>query len=398
VIYRSFCQSVLCASVIFFTACNEGRGASRETVGAQTSALSASSLRWAKSVEWQRKGNRIDVTITRPWKGAREPLRYTLLLPEEASASTNTDSKSAKEGSKEIRLPVRRIACLASVHVGYLKALNATGTIIAVDAANHIYDKGVRNGVKSGKIFEAGSGAQMNVERLLAAKPDLVVANAVGVSEYQALQRLTRAGIPVLVTAEWMEDHPLARAEWVRLFGVLLGKEREGDSLFTAIETSYLQQAKVARAKARHPTVLIGGPFRDQWFVSGGRSFMARFLEDAGGDYLWKNDTTAGGVPLSFETVLTKARTADLWLYPGDFTNHWNTLGDGTRQDTRFSSFDAFLRGDVYGNDARRLPDGANDYWESGNVNPHRMLADLISIFHGTEDSLFYHRRIPPGP
>ena len=365
----------------------------------QASAFPASSLRWAKSVEWQRNGNRIEVTVSRPWKGAREPLRYTLLLPDAggSAGSAAPPSTSSKNSSLEIHLPVRRIACLASVHVGYLKALNATGTIMAIDAANHIYDPAVRNGIKAGKIFAAGSGAQLNVERLLAAKPDLVLANAVGISEYQALERLRRAGIPVLITAEWMEDHPLARAEWVRLFGILLGKERAGDSLFKVIETSYLQQAKFARARSHKPTILIGGPFRDQWFVSGGRSFMARFLEDAGGDYLWKNDTTAGGVPLSFETVLTSAREADLWLYPGDFTNHWNTLGDGSRQDSRFVTFNAFRRGDVYGNDARRLPDGANDYWESGNVNPHRMLADLISIFHGSEDSLFYHRRIPPG-
>ena len=386
--YRPF----LCALILLFTACKEGRGASREGPGMQAAPVPAASrLRWAKSVEWVKRGSRIDVTVSKPWKGAREALRYTLLLP-------GVDSEAGQKSGTEIRLPVRRIACLASVHVGYLKALNATGTIIAVDAANHVYDEGVRNGIRSGKIFAAGSGSQLNVERLLAAKPDLVVSNAVGVSEYEALQRLARAGIPVLITAEWMEDHPLARAEWVRLFGLLLGKERQADSLFKAVETSYLAQAKLARAKEQKPTILIGGPFRDQWFVSGGRSFMARFFEDAGGDYLWKDDTTAGGVPLSFESVLTKARGADLWLYPGDFSNHWNTLDDGARQDARFASFSAFRYGDVYNNDARRLPDGANDYWESGNVNPHRMLADLISIFHGDEDSLFYLRRVPPGP
>jgi iron complex transport system substrate-binding protein len=381
VIYRSF----LCAAVLLCTACQDGRGASREAAPVRLAdSARVAPLRWAKSVSWVKRGSRVEVTVSRPWKGAREPLRYVLLLPGDSGAG--------------IRIPARRIACLASVHVGYLKALNATGTIIAVDAANHVYDEGVRNGVKAGRIFAAGSGSQLNVERLLAARPDLVVSNAVGVSEYEALQRLSRAGIPVLVTAEWMEDHPLARAEWVRLFGLLIGKERQADSLFAFIEESYRTQAAAARAKAVKPTVLLGGPFRDQWFVSGGRSFMARFLEDAGADYLWKSDTTAGGVPLSFETVLTKARAADIWLYPGDYTNHWRTLGDGARQDARFESFGAFRRGDVYNNDARRLPDGANDYWESGNVNPHRLLADLVSIFHGAEDSLFYLRRIPPGP
>jgi len=388
-------RALLCATALLCVACKDGRGAARDIPSATltpspSQAQSAAALRWAKAVTWERRGTRVEVVVPHAWKGAREPLRYSLLLPE--------DKGPAAAGQGIIRLPVRRIACLAAVHVGYLKALGASGAIIAVDAANHIYDPEVREGLRTGKIFAAGSGSQMNVERLLAAKPDLVIANAVGLSEYEALQRLTRAGIPVLVTAEWMEDHPLARAEWVRLFGLLTGRERQADSLFDFIEASYLKQAKAARGRARKPTVLIGGPFRDEWFVAGGRSYMARFLEDAGADYLWKADTTAGGVPLSFETVLTKARSADVWLYPGDFTNHWNTLADGGRQDARFESFGAFRRGDVYGNDARRLPDGANDYWESGNVNPHRMLADLISIFYGSEDSLYYHRRIPPGP
>jgi iron complex transport system substrate-binding protein len=371
-----------------FTACKDGRGAPREAATLPVSTQGVAALRWAKSVTWERRGSRVEIEVSRPWKGAREPLRTTLLLPGDAGPVP----------SGGIRVPVKRIACLASVHVGYLNALGAASTLIAVDAADHVYDENIRKNVASGKIFAAGSGSQLNVERLLAAKPDLVVANAVGLSEYEALQRLSRAGIPVLITAEWMEDHPLARAEWVRLFGLLLGRERQADSLFRFIETSYLKQVESVRGRARKPTVLLGGPFRDEWFVSGGRSYMARFLEDAGADYLWKKDTTAGGVPLSFETVLTRARGADVWLYPGDFSNHWNTLADGARQDARFASFSAFRHGDVYNNDARRLPDGANDYWESGNVNPHRMLADLISIFYGTEDSLYYHRRIPPVP
>jgi iron complex transport system substrate-binding protein len=120
---------------------------------------------------------------------------------------------------------------------------------------------------------------------------------------------------------------------------------------------------------------------------------MARLLGDAGGAYLWGGDTTAGGVPSSFEAVLVRARDADVWLHPSD----WRSLAECLRQDARFEGFGAFRRGDVYNNDARLRPDGANDYWESGVARPDRVLADLVSIFHGSEDSLHYYRRLPPG-
>jgi iron complex transport system substrate-binding protein len=292
----------------------------------------------------------------------------------------------------EIRAPARRIACLAAVHVGFLAALGEAGRIVAVDAGRHVYDAGVRARVAERRVVEVGSGSGLNVERLLAAKPDLVLANAVGASENAALDRLRRAGVPVLVTAEWMENHPLARAEWIRLIGLLVGAEKRADSLFAVVEAGYRRRAEDARMRQPKPTVLLGAPFRDQWVVAGGRSFMARLLQDAGAEYLWAADTTAGGVPLGFEAVLARARGAEVWLHPGE----WRGLDDGFKRDARFAAFSAFKRGDVYEHDARRRDDGADDYWESGAARPDRVLADLVSIFHGEEDSLYYYRRLPP--
>jgi iron complex transport system substrate-binding protein len=379
-------------------ACNDARAARPESSPPPLTLAQASGLRWAKTLDWSRRGSVITLTISEPWKDARTPLRYTLItadsgVPEPSGPSKNTPPEnSGKSGIPEIKVPARRIACLAAVHTGFVAALGATDRIVAVDARRHVHDGGVRAGVDAGRVAEVGSGAQLNVERLLAVRPDLVLANAIAASENEALDRLRRAGIPVFVTAEWMENHPLARAEWLRLLGVLLGREARADSLFTAVEASYLRLAETARSQPRKPSVLLGGPFRDQWFVSGGRSFMARLLGDAGGLYLWNGDTTAGGVPLSFEAVVVRARDADMWLQPGD----WRSLAEGTRQDARFAEFGAFRRGDVYNNNARLRPDGANDFWESGVVRPDRVLADLVSIFHGSEDSLYYYRRLPP--
>jgi iron complex transport system substrate-binding protein len=350
---------------------------------AASAAPAASGPRHAKAAEWSRSGDTVMLSVLSPWKGARRPLKH-VLLPAATSAGKRTEG--------EIRLPARRIACLGSVHVGFLAALGEAGRVVAVDAGRYVYDAGVRARVADRRVVEVGSGSGLNAEKLLAAKPDLVLANAVGASENAALDRLRRAGVPVLVTAEWMENHPLARAEWVRLIGVLVGAEARADSLFAAVEAGYRRRAEDARRREPKPTVLLGSPFRDQWFVAGGRSFMARLLQDAGAAYLWAADTTAGGVPLAFEAVLAKAQGADVWLHPGD----WRSLDGGLKRDARFAAFSAFKRGDVYEHDARRRDDGADDYWESGAVRPDRVLADLVSIFHGEEDSLAYYRRLAP--
>lgn len=369
--------------------CNDARAA-RTAETSQATTLSAPSaqpagLRWAKAVDWSRNGDAVTLTILQPWKGARAPLRYAVF-------PGGMPAPKPGKGVQAVAAPARRIAALAAVHTGFLAALGATDRIVAVDARRHVYHEGVRAGIARGVVAEVGADAALNVERLLAAKPDLVLANAVGASEYAALDRLRRAGVPVVVTAEWMEHHPLARAEWVRLVGVLIGEEARADSLFAAVEAAYGKAAEAAGRMKEKPTVLLGGPFRDQWFVSGGRSYMARVIGDAGGDYLWSADTTAGGVPLNFEAVLVRAGSADVWLHPGD----WRRLADGLRQDARFERFGAFRRGDVYNSDARRRDDGANDYWETGVVRPDLVLADLLSVFHGTEDTLYYYRRMTP--
>lgn len=389
------------ALVLLLSACNDARAARTDVVpeapraseaaaaireagvARASSGEVASTLRWAGTVEWTRRGDSVNLSILEPWKGARAPLQYTL-------RAANT---SVKNPAGTVVLPARRIACLSAAHTGFLDALGLSDRIVAVDARRHVHASRVRAAVKAGKIVEVGSGTSVNAERLLAVRPDLVLANVVTESEHAALERVRRAGIPVVVTSEWMERHPLARAEWVRVIGLLAGKEARADSLFDVVEAAYLRTAGHARREARKPAVLLGAPFRDQWFVPGGRSFMASLVRDAGGAYLWADDTTVGGVPLGFEAVLAHARDADVWLQPGD----WRSLGDGMRQDPRFARFSAFSRGDVYNNDVRLHADGSNDFWESGVVRPDRVLADLVSIFHGNEDSLFYYRRLPVG-
>jgi iron complex transport system substrate-binding protein len=124
-----------------------------------------------------------------------------------------------------------------------------------------------------------------------------------------------------------------------------------------------------------------------------GKSYVAKYLSDAGGKYLWSDDKSAGSLPLSFEVVLERAANADYWL---NFSQSWQSLKDVVAEDSRYADFQAVKTGNLYNNNTRVNDSGGNDYWEGGISNPDIVLSDLIKILHPEilpNHQLFYYRK-----
>jgi iron complex transport system substrate-binding protein len=112
--------------------------------------------------------------------------------------------------------------------------------------------------------------------------------------------------------------------------------------------------------------------------VPDGDSYMAHFLKDAATTYHWGQVQGKGSLHLDFERVAPVALQADFWLNVG----YVDTNADILARDVRYQDFRPFQQGSIYNNNKRVNDLGANDYWESGAVNPHLILADLIRILH----------------
>ncbi|GLI35088.1 hypothetical protein DAMNIGENAA_25210 [Desulforhabdus amnigena] len=122
--------------------------------------------------------------------------------------------------------------------------------------------------------------------------------------------------------------------------------------------------------------------------------YNARFLEDAGAHYLWRDDKTPGSIPLAIETVVERARAAEFWVDTG----MCRSLAELREIDDRYERFSSFCSGKVFNNDARVNAEGGNDFWETGITRPDLVLADLISIFHPelvTEYRRIWYRQLP---
>ncbi len=296
-------------------------------------------------------------------------------------------------GYEKIMIPVKRIALLHSSYVSFFDFCGALDHIAALSEARYVYNETIYQKAQSGALPEVGYDETLDKERLLAAGVDLVLTVGFPNSPNKNSELLRELGIPVLVFSDWQETTLLGRAEWVKAIAALTGKMDETEKKFMVIEQKYDSLRKLASAINDLPTVTCNLPFKGNWYMPGGNSYVAGMLRDAGADYLFGDNEETGGVPVDFEVAYAKGLGAEYWINP-DFAS---SIDDILTKDERLGDFKAVKSGNIYNNNRRLRRGEVNDYWESGLINPHRILADLISIFHpgllpGRE--LYYYKKI----
>ena len=278
-----------------------------------------------------------------------------------------------------------RVVALSSAQIGYLLKLGLGDRIVGVGEGRYIADSALYTRVQKGEVAEVGSGPTLSLEKLMALKPDLVMNFATG-GGYDDYERIEALGLPLMLTSEWQEDHPLAKAEWIKLFGMLFGKEALADSIYEQSKLVYLVNGIFTKINAAHipncPRVLVGMSYGGTWYAPGGNSYTAQLIHDAGGCYLWAEDSSREQrFPL--EQVIAIADSADIWVNPGMFSTAEEILAE----EPRVSVIKAFKEKRVYQNDNRKGPGGGNDFYESAVTYPEELLREMTQIFEQDTDS-----------
>lgn len=282
------------------------------------------------------------------------------------------------QNAQLIRTPIKSIAVLTSLFVGFLEKLDLLDRIIAVDNINYIFSPVIQQKFKEGKIEEIGDATSMNIEKIFSLNPGIVFTYGNGNPYLDGSEKLIRNNIPIASSPFHLETSPLARAEWIKFIAAFFDKEKKTNEVFSNIEKRYHELELIADRAKERPTVFTEAIFGGTWYVPGGKSFMASLLKDAGADYIWKDNKDVGSLKLSFEQVYDKANSADFWIN----TLLWKNLEDGLKNDPRNNKFKAFKTGNVYNNNASINENGLYEYWENGIINCDLVLADLIKIFH----------------
>ncbi|MGB7841226.1 MAG: ABC transporter substrate-binding protein [Salinimicrobium sp.] len=310
------------------------------------------------------------VTVKNPWPGAEKSYRY--LLSEE-----NAKIPDGLEYDQKIKVPVTNIVVTSTTHIPALEILNEETSLTGFPGLDYISSEKTRKRITKGQVKELGKNEALNTEILLDLQPDVVIGFSINGSN-KSLKTIQKSGIPVVFNADWTENSPLGKAEWIKFFGAFFGKTDQANAFFEQVENEYLEARKLARKAEVKPTVLSGAMWKDQWYLPAGNSWQASFIKDANADYLFSETNGNGSLSLSLESVLAKAANADFWVGPAQYTSYEKMKNASPH----YAEFDAFKNRRVFTFSSEKGETGGVIFYELAPNRPDLVLKDLISIFH----------------
>ena len=352
--------SILFPVVVALASCRGGNNTSLSVEGGDTVALKYSSL--LTIVEHD---GYVVADIKNPWKPGKMLHRY-YLVPRTSDIKPQTSDLT--DGTV-IEIPIQRAAVFTTVHCALLTELGLGSHIVGVADSKYIKVPYIQQQIKAGRIVDCGNGLNPIVEKIMDVKPDVIMLspfeNSGGYGKTEEI------GIPLIECAEYMETSPLARAEWMRFYGLLFGAGDKADALFHNVDSSYVALKQQAAQAGKGRSVIVDKVVGSVWYMPGGRSTIGQMLQDAGGQ-----DDQSGSLSLPFETVLERGGDSDVWMlrYSSDHDWDYKELLSGHRG---YSQLKAFRQHEVYGCNVEQ-----SHFYEDTPFHPDRLLCDFLQILH----------------
>lgn len=303
------------------------------------------------------------------------------------------EPESSPNSNVTIPIPVSKVACLSTSHIAFISTLNKTSSIKGISTPELVCNSDVSKLYAQGKIYNIGYDNQINYEKIISISPDVVFAFGVDNTSVSKFQKLTDLGIPVVFVNDFTEAKPLGRSEWIKFFACFYDKLNFATEYFDSIENNYLNIKSSIPQTTEKPKVLVSLPWKGTWWVPGGNSFFANFINDAGGEYIFSNNNHSDSQGLNIEEVFAKAKNISFWLNP----NNVNTKTEILSIDNRLEFFEPYKTAKIYNNNLKENQAGGNDFWESGILHPDIILLDLKTIFHQDSTNihnLYYYKQI----
>ena len=357
-----------------------------------------------------------EAIVANPWKAGTLLHRYILIPKGEEGDKTvamlaKRRSMGARCTTDTVRTPVERSAVFIAPHCQLMYELGCQQAIRGVCDLNYINIPDVRkraasagNASAQNSIVDCGSSMAPDIERIIALKPEAIL-----VSPFEnsgGYGKLDKLHIPIIEAADYMESSPLGRAEWMKFYGMLFGKDKNisttaagkaseaaagkaseatlpascelrADSLFAQIEKEYLNLKAEAGKLPKGLSILTERKTGGVWYVPGGQSTIGILLKDANARYIFSDDKHSGSLPMSPEQILAKGSQVDVWAFKyfgGAPLSQVQLL----QEYDGYKALAAFSRGNIYQVDTSTVP-----YFELTSFHPELLLREFIILAHG---------------
>lgn len=379
-------MAILMISSLGLLSCQGGKTAAGMEEGGDTLQMKYAQLLTIVSHD---EGSYTEVKVHNPWKEGTELHRYILVpkgkegdatMAKLAGQAHGEGKAAATLGVKTdtVRTPLTSNLVFTAPHCQLLTELGCQNAITGVCDKDYINIPDIKSRAQADAkvahpIMDCGSSMQPDIERIIALHPEaLLISPFENSGGYGKLDKLR---IPIIETADYMETSPLGRAEWIKLYGLLLGSSK-ADSLFSAIEKEYLQLKAEAAKLPLGLSILTERKTGNVWYVPGGKSTMGILLRDAHAKYIFADDQHSGSLSMSPEQIIAKGNQIDVWAFKY-FGGNALTKNDLLAEYQGYQALKAFQSGNIYETDTSCEP-----YFELTSFHPEILLREFIILSH----------------
>lgn len=352
-------------SICFFISCKK-----TENTNTKTIATVKNEIEYSSNLAIYKYDGYSIVKVLNPWPDANKDFTYVL-------KEKNASVPDSLQKYTQLSVPLQSIVVTSTTNVPFLEMLHVEKSLTGFPHTDYISSEKTRKLIDAGIVKNVGQNERLNIEKLIDLAPEAIVTFGVD-NNNPMIANLEKSGLNVIIQADWMEQSPLGKAEWIKLYAALFGKEKEGKKLFDNIVKNYNEALKLVANQKAASTVLYGSMYQNQWFVAKGKSWVAQFMKDAKSNYLWADVEGSGSLGLAFENILDKAKNADVWIATGSFKD----LKDLADSNPHYSQFAAFNNKNIYTFESRFGATGGTIYYELAPSRPDLVLKDYIKIFH----------------
>jgi len=354
---------ILCISITYILfSCNENyNGAKNKSVSGDENLMKYTSF---IDVTNYKSGYYVNVSC--PWN--EKSLGEFYLYPDSLSLPQELENLSV------IRTPVKSAITYSSTQWSVFLELGEISRVKGILESGYTNNKEIKRLIAEKKIEDVGIETSLNTEIAIHIQPDVILYTPYSTVPKSSIGELT--GAVMFPFADYLENHPLGRAEWLKVIGYLTCREKDTEKWFNDIVTRYDSLKSLCENVDFRPTIFSDLPFEGQWYLPGGMSYIAQIFHDAGADYVWKDNNSTASLPVDAETVLAKARDADFWRIMNS-TNSYYSYERLAIENELYTFFKAYKDRNILVCDIRE-----SGYFEKSEYEPDLLLKDFVFAFH----------------
>lgn len=268
-----------------------------------------------------------------------------LVVPENAKIPEDLE-----EGIVILKQPVNNIYLVASAVMDMFVSMDAINNIrLSGTKENGWYIEEAREAMALGEVVYAGKYNIPDYERILREGCGLAIESTMILHSPEVKEQLENFGIPVLIDRSSYEKHPLGRTEWIKLYGVILGKEEKAE---VAFEQQKVALEVVMNDEATDKTVAFF------YITSNGMAsvrksedYVPKMIELAGGKYIFSelgNDTASSSINMTIEEFYAIAKDADFLIYNSTISGELYSRKELLQKSSILNDFKAVTEGNVF--------------------------------------------------